>query len=117
VWQTEQGGVQPIQPRRSDCPVAFAQALVGWYTESAELQALIEEIRPGTVLLGLGLGGESTGGLHVEALSTKLRMHRHQGGCTSHSVVAADQDDETLLETLEDADMSTVRNTPTCACP
>jgi hypothetical protein len=106
MYQREQSVIGPVRLCSSDS--TLFQTMVGWYMESAELQALIEEIRPGTVMLGLGLGGESTGCVQVEALSTKLRMHRQQGGCVMQNVAAADQD-ETLLETLEDADMSTVR--------
>lgn len=82
------------------------ETLAVWYTESSELQALLHQIKPGAVVQGLGLGGESEACRQVGQLSARLRIRSRHGEVTQaqRSLV---EEEEALLEALEDADMST----------
>lgn len=73
--------------------------LTGWYPDSAELQALMNDVDPGSVVQGLGLGGESAACMQVSQLSVRLQLKVWGEG--------GDREEGALVEALEEADLST----------
>jgi len=83
------------------------QNLASWYLESTELQALLEQVLPGTIIQNLGFSGESAASKLVGTLSSKLRILRVMPGAGSgHKEVEGSGEDESVLEVMDDVDLS-----------